>query len=1286
MSGGAGSTRDGAPGPSRSGKYGRPRRSYLDSDPVGGVVVARSSCLSQKQLGKLHVPEGGEARCIALLERLYERPKGLSDDSPVPPAASGILRDLIEEKTLDSRYTEDNLPCSLQAFASAFTSKPNIRKMYKFLVEAGLNVEDARGPAGGVDCASFVKALQDWERWASKRAKQRGEKIRGLDVHFLKCNGGTLLDYQVMHKTTLLAGGEWGTQVIVYVEDAASGFVHYCASKGVSRGSDKEIFRRLNARKEYSESTSDCSTSDTSSRSETVPVPRAGPSGTAPAVRRERALEGAVIPTLGVPVLERSLVLPDFFREKLTVAISRAQGMDPPVEDEGSWDDEPIGRIGPSDPEPDDGGGPPGFPVSDHDLKHLHTHVEFIKTHNTTPILDYNLEDGEIEAEFRLCGDLFGPAPTRRKGSGWVNRVRAYECGGLVSEGCVSHDDASYEGGVGLTELHPTVLDRFNFTKNSFYYVTRGIEPDNLDGKLLSNGQYNPLWLSSMQFENMSYELDYIGFHGPCDYYRLRKAAHLIPKTGLLGCPDVLRTAWDETTAWFADIGLTEQPRAQVKHATNMPGRGLRPKRLVGSGASRARWAINAQYAREDLRGPYHTLFVKNADDDNLDPTEALVALTSEKAQLEAKFGKRGYRPAKLSGFKNCGSCGNEPPKQKYKWKHRVCNECDVKLKKCGSVSTMGQQIQMNMTVAEGHPGRVHLYSSTLPPKPEKWAKVDIPEGKIKMRKTDAPWLKPVGADRKTWHSVVKEDLAKIDTSLEQSKQECVLAGIGVSGCYPMVTRKGPYSRMQALIGRAFLKKPKSSPAAWAVMDKFKDELLPSSALDGEKMPIDAWLASMPARRRRALERAYREYINDGGLTDKDLTFSAFVKQELLASYKKFDWADAKPLAESIARMIMAPKDKAHIVAGPVIKPKLERLKAHWNKDNWLFYGATTPEKLQGWLDSSVAGCEDGDVFAFWCDYSMFDCTHSKESMRLVESFYSEMRSDPEFARLINAWRAPKGKMGEMDYQADIMLASGRDDTSLMNAILNGLVMGLSVAAAVAGVRLEDLQKEHLRYAEAYIRISICGDDTLGFLPKHLWGDRVRIMREIERNISRFGLVTKLDCTDYLGSAVYLGMRPYNVPTPTGRRWLWGRTVGRAAFKFGWMLDLAKGDAAAWATGVADSVARTQPYVPILSDLARRTLKLREGARRTPVAVDENKPWTNWTVQQETKDLTYDRQTLYCLEKSYSTPTLYGEPGPICTPSVEDFLCTVRKIESIPCMPYVVDDMALRFMCVTDDC
>ena len=1291
-------------------------------NPIGGGVDSKRGCIpvqprpgAARQVGRCgqaarHAGRRGQR--TAVVRKLYSNVRG-EDGIPVSDSASQILDTMIRNGEFEGLYTEATLPCSLQAFACAFASKRHVREFYRALVRVGLNKEDERGPIGGMSLAGMLNALADWERWAYKDAKERKYPVCGMDLHHLVCEGGTLLEHEV-YPTKLKQGGV--RQLILFIEDVNCKYAHFCAAGSYRPGAEALVHKWVRSRADYTAQV----------KSDTDAGPSAPKVPTLPKNQWEVLMKK---PRVTSPKLPTKPVVGDTEAPTLALVPEAAEPGECDVkaaEDPTSGDEPPVGPggdnvvVGPSSDggpggEPEPSGTPPGEeppedpgpsggesprdPVPLETLEQMYEQVEYIKTHNIAPVLDFDLSGiGTVRQEQVVGWDpLLTVFPMsivtvrpRRTGT-WPMRVRAYDCGGLVSEGSVAHADASYEGGVGLTELHPAVLERFNFTRNSYYYVTSGVEPNPRDGRYLTNGQYNPGWLATMQFGNMSYTLKHLGFNGTCEYYCLELAAHRIPKTGFFSCPDFILEAMDETSCWAADVGIVKQPQAIVRHATNMPGRELQPKVMKGvAGSSRARWAINAAYVEEDLRGPYHSLFVENADDPNTDATVARMALCSEKGQLEAQYGKRGYRTARLSGHKNCNSCGAIPP-VKFKWKHRVCNECTEKLNKCGAVSTMGQQIQLNLTVAEGHPGRVHLESSTLPPKKSKWAKVDIPKGAITMSEAEVPWLKRnfpghSGKKRKTFHSVVKEDLAKIDTSLERTKRECVLAGIGVSGCYPMVTRKGPYSRMQALIGRAFLKKPKSSPAAWKVMEKFKHLLLPKGALDGDKMTVEDWISSMPARRRRALERAYVEYINDGGLRDKDLSFSAFVKQELLASYEKFDWGDAKPLAESIARMIMAPKDKAHIVAGPIIKPKLERLKRHWSPENWLFYGATTPEKLQGWLDSSIAGCEDGDVFAFWCDYSMFDCTHSVESMRLVESFYSEMLTDPEFARLINAWRAPRGRMGEMKYAADVMLASGRDDTSLMNALLNGLVMGLCVAAAVAGVELEDLQPEHVLFAKAYIRISICGDDTLGFLPKHLWPDRARIMSAIERNISRFGLVTKLDCTCYLGSAVYLGMRPYNVPTPTGRRWLWGRTVGRAAFKFGWMLDLSKGDAAAWATGVADSVVRTQPYVPILSDLARQTLKLREGARRTPVVADENKPWTNWTVQVETQNLTYDRQTLLCLEKSYATPTLYGGEGPVRAPSVEDFLRTIRTIEAVPCLPYVIDDMALRFMCVTDDC
>jgi hypothetical protein len=800
-----------------------------------------------------------------------------------------------------------------------------------------------------------------------------------------------------------------------------------------------------------------------------------------------------------------------------------------------------------------------------------------------------------------------------------------------------------------------------------------------LEPTLLTNGQYNPEWLSSIVFSHTSYVLRYAGKFDGCDFFTLNEPTTLVPKR-MCGPLETVDEAWEGALGFLREHGVLDEVKARVYHEPQtLPEADF----TAFDGGERAEWGLVSKYVDDDLRPSFHSLQVKNADSKTVTGQQALDNLQLGRHKYERKYGPRGYKVVRPPQPKTCSSCRIKPP-PKYRWKHRVCNRCWKCLDTCGAITPMGHDIMRNKTVADGAPGRVHLYSSTLPPKKKKWNQVHIPTGAITMRVRDAPWMQGVETMEKIL-KVTADDIYKIDTSLEKQKQEAVLGGIAISGCYPMVTRKGLYARMQALIGRAFLRKPKSDPVAWAKLEEMKHLILPKGALDGPQMDVEDWIATMPGTRKRALKRAWIQYQADGSLDDKDLTFSAFVKQELLAAFEEFDGSVSKELEESIARMIMAPQEKAHLVVGPVIKPKLLRLKANWNDENWLFYGATTPKKLQKWLDNSVGTCPDGEVFVFWCDFSMFDCTHSKHSMKLIESYYQEMETNPQFKAVIDAWRYPGGTMGELKFKLqEIMLASGRDDTALMNAMYCGFVMGMAVAAAIKNKPLEELDAEDLRNAMAYVRISICGDDTLGFLPKAMWPRRAQIMASIEKNLARFGLVSKLDCSNYLGSAVYLGMRPYNVPTPLGRQWLWGRTIGRAAYKLGWMLDLNKGDPAAWATGVADSIVLTQPYVPLLSDLARKTVELRVGCRRTPVLEDPNKPWTTWTPHENLGTLTYDDVTLECLNLSYETPTLYGPERPV-GPTVAALKRSKINISKIDRIPYNLADEALQHCCNKDD-
>jgi len=1210
------------------------------------------------------------------LSRFYSGIKG-ENEANQAFEATRLLAEMDKNQYLDwtsvaQRHgLPDGFPCALVAFATCMPMQEHIQCFYKKLMLNGLLARNEQGPPGGVSLAGMLNALKMWED-AVRAGNFRTDKIRGMDVHHITLEGSKIVDFSIY--PTNLTGSKVDTIIIFIEGDGREG--HFFSAKKMWPGQHQAMLDTVERNR--------LSMVSTQQMPETHLPPM-----------MNKVMRVPPPPAPSSQDIQTALWL-GFSRDQLNI-IEESTGMDEEPEGEQDWvGDELVIEEPESLGLPSDEPILPSLPSSPCPVIELHPekeNIEFIKTNVTVPR--------------------------------FTHALRGYAVSGLLPDGAVGHFNAAYETACGATELHPAVQDMFGFTKRSLYYVSANVGVDPLDPKYLTNGQYNPEWLTSMVFDHTSYVLVYAGFFSDCHFFRLSEVATILPKkreiltrlvsglgataagtllfkvrekVGVAGTvggpliagaglahaafPDLIPSMWKRLVGAFREHGYIEEVPAKCYHAQKkLPTADL----SAFDGHGRAKWAVMRQYVREDLVSAFHGLQVRNGDK-NVDPERALAGLQTYKHGLETTRGVRGYTVLNAPGPKNCKSCSKAPPPRpaKYRWKHRVCTECQKSLETCGAISSMGRDIQMNSTVANGPPGRVHMYSSTLPPKKKKWEQVEVPPGAITIRTSDAPWMAGVKTMAKVLE-VTKDDIFKIDTTLEKRRQECVLAGIAISGCYPMVTRKGLYSKMQALLGRAFLRKPESCPNAWKKMEELKYLVLPEGALDGPQMDVEDWIASMPGRRKRALRRAHKQYLADGLITDRDLTFSAFVKQELLASFEEYEGSVSKELEESIARMIMAPQDKAHVVVGPVIKPKLLRLKDHWNYENWLFYGATTPKNLQCWLDRSVGDCPDGEVFAFWCDFSMFDCTHNAYSMKLIESYYSEMKTDTVFKRIIDAWRMPAGTMGELKFRLQqIMLASGRDDTALMNALYCGFTMGLAVAAAVRNKRLEDLDSGDILFAMAYVRISICGDDTLGFLPKNMWSRRAQIMTNIQDNLSRFGLVSKLDCSCYLGSAVYLGMRPYNVPTPRGRMWLWGRTIGRAAYKMGWMLDLAKGDAAAWAVGVADAIARTQPYVPLLSDLAEKVVELSVGCKRTPVLEDPNKPWTHWTPHENLGQLTYDDQTLACLILSYDTPSHYGASQPV-SPTIYDLYRSRSNIKRIDRLPFNLEDYALQFYCNRDD-
>lgn len=688
----------------------------------------------------------------------------------------------------------------------------------------------------------------------------------------------------------------------------------------------------------------------------------------------------------------------------------------------------------------------------------------------------------------------------------------------------------------------------------------------------------------------------------------------------------------------------------------------------------------------ESLQGPLleqRALHLGSEAPEELEPAAVAAALCQVDLAVRAhNENVQAFAVRKTRHPRNCVSCGIPPPNGRYRWKHRICSACAQSLKACGHVTEAGAQVQDNLQVPTCYPGLVYVSGDQLPPPEKKWARVAChgltPEGQREKRsrvqvaqgRVDVPRLK--GERARRWVDVEPTDLAKLRKPVP-FKPLFALAGIACSGARPMVSAPTDHNRLKALLGRVFQEPPEHEwglgprPGTWDVAHKFRAEILPD--LEAEPMSVKAWLRSMPQRRRRVLEQAAKHY-EEGGLRASDAYFTGFVKSEFLPffSQQRLNAIAVEEclveLREMLDRFINGPAEKTHIVAGRRMKPMIQRLKHHWDKYSPLVYGSAGPEVL----DTLLQRLAELDGTYFCCDFSLFDRTHSEESWRFVESFYD--RTDSDFRQVLDWWRAPAGTCGPFKYRGFVMNASGRDDTALANAVLNGFATTLSAAAAFYGVALGELSLEQLREFRAQSILSVCGDDSLGVLPK-LSRERLAEFRErFNANIAAFGFVAKLQVMDSLQDVLYLGMRPYWV----AGRWTWGKTIGRATYKMGWVLEPHKRDVMAHITGVADMHRLCSLHVPVLSDLALKIVELRQGAKRTPVVRDPNRPW-EWTQQGS---LPYDRDTLSVTAEVYTKLS-----GTLVTVAdFEDLILQIRKISSLPC---VLDHWLWRLIVASDE-
>lgn len=655
------------------------------------------------------------------------------------------------------------------------------------------------------------------------------------------------------------------------------------------------------------------------------------------------------------------------------------------------------------------------------------------------------------------------------------------------------------------------------------------------------------------------------------------------------GWGHALRSSLTKPLRGLVQVGRTAEVRPTVR------------TELAGRAANKAKFAHAIAVCEDPTQLSVLATLRNVAANCDYDPEEITAEAAARFAgELVASTSGRlvGFCGGRPYGWGYCFSCGKERP---GRFRGRLCDDCNR------GQTTMAQavadgQLVVNLSHPVQYPGVVKCL--TRHPR----LKTGVTSWGLREERVSTTPLPPA-------------DVLRAGTHQRPGPR---LGGFGFGGAIPFVTASGARPLVEAILFRVFKEIPRTADGkAFKVAASFVDQLMPDFCLPGEPMLTWEWIRSMPGRRRRVLVRTLHRLQERGEYHKNFSRFKPFVKTELLPLVRVV--ADTvTDDVEYVARLIQAPHDETHLVAGRYLKPLVARLKEVWNADNWLFYGSVCPEKLDKWLNR----IKDSRSF-FWSDYSSFDATHSDFSWDLIEGLYRRIypSAEPDFWEVLRIWRRPRGVQKcrqdncKVSYEADTCNASGRDDTALANAIFNGIALALALAAALASVPLEDLTPEQVRRASQVFRVSVVGDDSLVGCSV----DVVPLRESIVRNLTRFGLIVKAQSSSRLADVTYLGMMPY----PVAGRYYWGPTLGRRMYKAFWMREA--GNLPAWTHGVARMLALNQ-HVPILVECAEKVCELLSGFKHTEQQVDENRVWASRGVRTPR----YDQTTIDFICSRYS--------------------------------------------------
>lgn len=493
-----------------------------------------------------------------------------------------------------------------------------------------------------------------------------------------------------------------------------------------------------------------------------------------------------------------------------------------------------------------------------------------------------------------------------------------------------------------------------------------------------------------------------------------------------------------------------------------------------------------------------------------------------------------------------------------------------------------------------------------------------------------------------------------------------------MNGAYPFVSSTGPRVITEAVCYRVFKKLDRKVELRSFLR---ATALLPSDLVLGRflrpvtKMTELMYIRSIKdSRRKKAICKASKDRRRRGCKHHNYTKVNPFVKIEKMAAFSQsITRGPGQPVY--VARLIQATHDETHLDTGVYFKPATTELKRAWHVDNWIFYASVEPDVLDYWINKHWRTTTS----YFMSDYSAFDSTWSDPAFDMLESIYRAIfpDADEEFWQLLNAWRKPQSvrkkirwnkKLSKhwLQYTADNCLASGRDDTALANALLNGLCLAFSFAAAYAGVRPWEVTEQHLEMASRIFKIAIVGDDSLVACSVEV----AHYERAILENIGSFGLIAKSAVCNSPVDVTFLGGMPYLV----GGRLYWGPTIGRRIYKAFWQ-PKPLGNLAAWTNGVALQL-ETYRHVPVLSDIARKIRELLKGYTAT-VTRDE---YSTFSVAVSDRPM-YDESTISWVCERYRKAGL--------TP--QQIRCDLKTISDIVRLPAIVQLFSTEVACMSDD-